>query len=128
MRVLLDTHAVLWAADSPAKLGAVAASTISDPRTVLLVSAATVWEISIKFALGKLSLSGPYLPWMHRVLAGLNAAVLPITPEYAAVQATLPLHHRDPFDRLLVAQALAENVPLVSADAALDAYGVTRLW
>lgn len=126
--MLLDTHAVIWAADSPAKLSSVAATTLRDPQSVLLVSAATIREIAIKASVGKLTLSGAYLPWMHRVLDGLNAVSLPVTPEYAAVQAMLPLHHRDPFERLLVAQALAEDVPLVSADAALDAYGVTRLW
>ena len=128
MRVLLDSHTLIWAVDAPSHLTPVAVTTLRDPANELLVSAATVWEVSIKTGLGKLSLSGPFLPWMTKALADLGATVLPITVEYADRQAALPFHHRDPFDRLLIAQALVENVPLVSADSQFDAYGVTRLW
>jgi PIN domain nuclease of toxin-antitoxin system len=126
--VLLDTHALIWAVDDPTRLSPAAVVTLQDPANELLVSAATVWEVAIKVGVGKLTLSGPYRPWMIKALTDLGAAVLPITVEYADVQAGLPFHHRDPFDRLLVAQALVETVPVVSGDAQFDAYGVTRVW
>ncbi len=101
---------------------------IADPVNELLVSAATVWEIAIKLGLGKLSLSMPYRLWMNQALAGLQASLLPITVDYAERQAELPSHHRDPFDRLLIAQALVEEVPVVSADTTFEQYGVVRIW
>ncbi len=101
---------------------------IGNPANELLVSAATLWEIAIKFSLGKLPLALPYRQWMETVIADLGLVLLPITLDHAERQARLPWHHRDPFDRLLVAQAQVEGVPLVSADANLDAYGITRVW
>jgi PIN domain nuclease of toxin-antitoxin system len=126
--VLLDTHTLIWAVDDPARLTPAAVVALQDPANQLLVSAATVWEVAIKVGVGKLTLSGPYRQWMTKALADLGAAVLPVTVEYADVLAGLPFHHRDPFDRLLVAQALVETVPVVSGDAQFDAYGVTRVW
>lgn len=86
-----------------------------------------MWEIAIKLGTAKLALSMPYRQWMNQALAGLQASLLPITVEYAERQAELPSYHRDPFDRLLVAQALLEDVPVVSADA-FEQYGVARIW
>jgi PIN domain nuclease of toxin-antitoxin system len=128
VRVLLDTHTLLWAVDDPARLGPSAASTLRDLANDLLVSAATVWELAIKVGLHKLTLSQPYRLWMNQALADLGAAVLPITVEYADTLAALPEHHRDPFDRLQIAQALVEGVPIVSADQQFDPYGVRRIW
>ena len=91
-------------------------------------SAATVWELSIKVSLARLALSLPYRQWMSQAIADLGLTVLPITVEYADTQASLPRHHGDPFDRLIIAQALVEKVPVVGRDAVFDAYGVTRLW
>lgn len=87
-----------------------------------------MWEIAIKVGTGKLALSGPYRAWTYQALSALGASLLPITIDHADVQLGLPFHHRDPFDRLLVAQSLAEGVPVVSADAQLDRYGITRIW
>ena len=84
--------------------------------------------MAIKVGLKKLDLSLPYRPWMGRAIADLGLTVLPITVEYADVQSGLPRHHGDPFDRLLVAQPIAEGVPVVSADPQLDTYGITRIW
>jgi PIN domain nuclease of toxin-antitoxin system len=92
------------------------------------VSAATIWEIAIKVGLNKLPLTLPYRDWMNRAIADLGLTILPVTVDYADAQAALPWRHRDPFDRLLVAQALTEGILIVSADPVLDAYGVTRLW
>jgi PIN domain nuclease of toxin-antitoxin system len=128
VRLLLDSHTLIWAADDPARLGARAQGLIQDPAHDRLMSAATLWEIAIKVGLGKLPLSLPYRQWMDRAMADLVLIVLPITLDHAERQSGLPWHHRDPFDRLLVAQAQVEGVPLVSDDPAFDAYGITRLW
>ncbi len=128
MRVLLDTHALLWAADDPSKLSTAALPAIQEPANDRLLSAATIWELAIKYGLGKITLSLPYRRWMEQAIADLRLEILPITVEYAERQAALPDHHKDPFDRLLIAQALVEGIPVVSTDAAFDAYGVSRLW
>src|SRR5262249_44569311 len=118
-----DSHTLLWAVDDPTHLSPAATAALQDPANELLLSAATVWEIAIKVGLAKLALTLPYLQWMRRAISDLGLVILPITPEYADVQSGLPLHHRDPFDRLIVAQALAEAIAIVSADALFDPYG-----
>ncbi len=128
MRVLLDTHALIWAVDDPNKLSATARTSLENSMNDLLLSAATIWEIAIKVELKKISLSKPYPEWMNQALVDLGATLLPITVEYAAAQSTLPSHHRDPFDRLIIAQALTEQIPIVCADSTFDRYGVLRLW
>ena len=115
MRLLLDSHAIIWYVDQDHLLSPAAHSAITDPANDLLVSAGTLWEIAIKVGSGKLSLSAPYRTWMTKAVGDLWATVLPITIEYAEAQAGLPSHHRDPFDRLLVAQALIEHVSVVSS-------------
>ena len=87
-----------------------------------------MWELSIKTGLGKLTLSLPFRRWMEQAIADLGLTVLPISLESCERQASLPFHHRDPFDRLLAAQALVENIKVVSADTVLDQYGVDRIW
>lgn len=128
MRLLLDAHALVWAVDNPALLGTGAAAALEDPANDLLLSAGTIWELAIKVGLSKLAISLPFREWMTQAVVDLSVAVLPITVEYADVQAGLPFYHRDPFDRLLVAQARVEDVPIVSADAILDRYGIGRIW
>jgi len=114
--------------DDPSRLGANARAVLENPDNELAVSVGTIWELSIKTGIGKLSLSLPYRQWVERALADLGITVSPITLEFTARQTALPFHHRDPFDRLLVAQCLVETVPIVSSDAVFDQYGVTRLW
>src|SRR4051794_23849764 len=128
MRILLDTHALIWWVDQDHLLTASAYAAIQDPSNEVLLSAATVWEMAIKVGVGKLNLSLPYRPWMEKAVLDLGAEILPITVEFADAQTRLPHHHRDPFDRLLAAQSLTENIPLVSADAIFDRYAVSRLW
>jgi PIN domain nuclease of toxin-antitoxin system len=128
MRLLLDGHALLWYVDQDQFLSPAAHAAITEPTNDLLLSAGTIWEIAIKYGLGKLSLSLPYGQWMMKAIADLELAILPITVAYAEAQSSLPTHHRDPFDRLLVAQTQVENVQLVSRDAIFDQYGVSRLW
>jgi len=120
MRLLLDSHTLIWWVDQDRLLSHAAHAAITDPANDLLLSAATIWEIAIKVGLGKLSLSMPYREWMSQAIADLGVTVLPITVEYADVQANLPKHHGDPFDRLLVAQAQVENVSIVSDDPDFD--------
>lgn len=129
MRCLIDSQSLIWYVDQDHLLSQIARSTITDPVNELLLSAATLWEIAIKVGLKKLTLSLPYCQWMDKAIADLGLLLLPVTVEYADAQIGLPRNqHRDPFDRLLAAQALVEQVPVVSVDAALDQYGVTRIW
>jgi len=128
VRLLLDTHTLLWAVDDPSRVSAPAMTAMADTTNDRLLSAATIWELAIKVGLGKLTLSLPYRQWMDKAIADLKLVILPITVEYGERQSTLPPHHKDPFDRFLIAQALVEGIPVVSADVALDPYGVTRLW
>ena len=108
MKLLLDSHVVIWAVDEPDKLSARAESLLQDLNNDLAISAGTIWELSIKVGLGKLSLSLPFREWMEQAISDLMATIVPITVEYSDVQAGLPNHHRDPFDRLLAAQSLVE--------------------
>ena len=126
MKVLLDTHTLVWAATTPERLGS-GADLLAD-ADVRLVSAVSVWELAIKQHLGKLSVGSDVRTWARRVTTELVLDHLAVTADHAAAVEHLPDVHRDPFDRLLVAQCLTEGVPIVSADAALDAYGVQRIW
>lgn len=128
MRLLLDTHALLWAVDNPAQLSSTARSEITDPTNSRFISAATIWEIAIKAGLNKLSLSLPFRQWVDKAFYQLMADLLPITLEHASSYLNLPHRHGDPFDRMLAAQSLADSLTVVSADAAFDLYGVPRIW
>ena len=128
MRLLIDTHTVIWAQNDPGKLGPEAFMVLQDPANQLLLSAGTIWELSIKCGLGKLTLTMPFRPWVDKAIEDLGLLVLPIKVGHAEIQGTLPWHHRDPFDRLLTAQSLVEEVPLISADLIFDRYGIPRIW
>jgi len=128
VRILLDTHALFWSVEDPSKLSTAALTAIQDPNTFRLLSAATIWELAIKVGLGKLQLSLPFRPWMEKAISDLKLDILHVTVEYAERQAALPPHHKDPFDRMLIAQSLVERIRIVSIDTLFDAYGVTRLW
>ncbi len=126
LTVLLDTHILIWSMADPDRLSQSARLIIEDSGNRVLISAAVAWELAIKLKTGKIS--PPSL--VDRLQSSLERAVFseqPITIEHASRAGLLPLHHRDPFDRLLVAQALALHVPIVSADALLDQYGVQRI-
>jgi len=128
MRILLDSQAVIWYVDQDHLLSTTAHAAITDPNNDPQLSAASVWEIAIKVGLGKLTLSLPYRQWMTKAINDLGLSVLPITIEYADVQASLPHHHGDPFDRLMAAQALTDSIPIISVDSVFDSYGVQRFW
>ena len=128
MRVLLDTHTLIWAKISPASLSRQVAQIISDPRNEILVSAATAWEIATKVRLGKLpgaeSLERNFL----ETIADSGYTLLSIDAESALRAGRLIEDHGDPFDRIIAAQALAMDIPVLSKDTELDAFGVRRLW
>jgi PIN domain nuclease of toxin-antitoxin system len=126
--LLLDTHTLFWSVEDPLKVSATAMVAMQDPTNDRLLSAATIWELAIKVGQRKLVLSMPYGQWMVTAITDLKLTILPITVEYAERQSLLPPHHKDPFDRLLIAQALVDGTPIVSADVAFDAYGVSRIW
>jgi PIN domain nuclease of toxin-antitoxin system len=128
MTLLLDTHAFLWFCQDDPQLSATAKAVIEDPANRKLLSVACCWEIAIKAGLGKLTLGEPSATYIAGAITRTGFEIFPITLPHATGVESLPLHHRDPFDRLLVAQALAETVPIVSRDAGLDPYGVRRVW
>jgi PIN domain nuclease of toxin-antitoxin system len=126
MRVLLDTHAFLWFLDKDPRLPTEVADVIDDDANEKMLSIASIWEMAIKHNLGKLKLSRTLDRFLAIELEGFE--VLPITMAHALRVASLPLHHRDPFDRMLVAQSLVDSISIVSKDAMFDAYGVGRFW
>lgn len=128
MRILLDTHTLLWSLEDDPKLSSVARTLLEDPLQEPLVSVASLWEMAIKVGLGKLERRRSFTELVTQRLAPQGIALLPALPTHLDVLTDLPLHHRAPFDRFLVAQCLAEGTPLLSRDEALDAYGITRLW
>ena len=127
MRLLLDTHVWLWMQAEPEKLGAPARALIEDGGNELLFSAASVWEIAIKVGVGKLHLPEPVSTYVPSRMQSSGVSALAVSHAQAAGVADLPRHHRDPFDRLLVAQAMSEGVPILSSDAQFDAYDSERI-
>lgn len=128
MTLLLDTHSFLWFITDDTKLSATAKALIGDPNNDIFVSPASHWETAIKVSIGKYPLSAPFETFITQGMVDNGFKDLPIQPKHTAMLTNLPYHHRDPFDRMLVAQAKVESLPIISADAALDAYGITRLW
>jgi len=128
MKLLLDTHAFLWFVSNDPRLGTAAARSIRERSNQCLVSVASVWEMGIKTSLGKLFIARPLREFISREMTINALTPLPVSVEHAIAAAELPFHHRDPFDRLLVAQALTESASFLSGDAALDPYGINRIW
>ena len=123
-RLLLDTHAALWWLDDDARLSASTREAIGDASNEVYVSSASLWEIAIKTSIGKLEVDDD----LPAILEEEGFGELPVTNKHAWESRLLPMHHRDPFDRLLVAQAKAEELTLVSGDPEFAAYGVPLLW
>ncbi len=128
MRLLLDTCTVLWFLGNDPKLSAAARTALLDPANERWLSPISLLEIALKVRLGKLPLPRPYATIFPTELNANDIHLLPIEPEHIESLTTLPMHHKDPFDRLIAATALVEGLALVSADSAFDAYGLTRLW
>jgi PIN domain nuclease of toxin-antitoxin system len=128
MRLLLDTHTFLWFVLKDPQLSRVADNLIADPTNDVIVSPATYWEIAIKVAKKKLDLFAPYDDFMKQGIDGNDFEILPIETKHTSLLTAMPVHHKDPFDRLIISQALTERIPVVSVDSAFDPYGVVRLW
>ncbi len=128
MKFLLDTHAFLWFVLNDSALSQVARDLIIDPLNDILLSPASYWEIAIKVSIGKYQVPGNFEAWMENQIQVNELEILPIKVAHVGAIVTLPFHHKDPFDRLLVAQALTEKIPIISVDAVLDSYTVTRYW
>jgi PIN domain nuclease of toxin-antitoxin system len=126
--LLVDSHAFLWFVWNDPNLTSAAKALIEDPARQKLISVASCWEIAIKVGLKKIALGEPAATFLPRELATNGFGLLEIKLIHATFVETLPLHHKDPFDRLLVAQVMIEKLDLVSADSTLDQYGINRLW
>lgn len=128
MRVLLDTHALLWWALDDERLSTRGREVIADAETTVYVSAASAWEIATKVRLGKLPGAGHFAAELGAYLARQGFEELPITLQHGQRAGSLPGPHRDPFDRMLIAQAQAENLTILSTETIFDRYGIVRLW
>lgn len=128
MRVLVDTHAFLWWVEGMRVLPAKARAALADPENECLISVTSAWELAIKSGLGKLRLSLPVKRFVVENVAANGFRMLEIGIAHVGRVETLPPHHGDPFDRLLIAQALEEKLPVVSGDSIFGKYGVKRIW
>ncbi|MCC5648363.1 type II toxin-antitoxin system VapC family toxin [Nostoc sp. XA013] len=128
MILLLDTHTFIWYVTDNLRLSNQVLEFINDENNEILLSIASLWKIAIKQNLGKLNFNQPFEIFITQQLNLNDFSLLDIKISHVTVVATLPLHHRDPFDRILIAQALAENIPILSADKIFDAYPIRRLW
>jgi PIN domain nuclease of toxin-antitoxin system len=128
MRGLLDTHVLLWWLVDDARLSERARTLVADPGTDLFFSAASSWEISIKAALGRLELPGPPRTLIPKILRQQSIEPVQITHAHALAVGELPPHHRDPFDRMLIAQGKLEKLPIVTSDPVFARYGAKTVW
>jgi len=128
MKFIADTHAFLWFLSDSPQLSAPAKKLFESPDSERFLSIASIWEIAIKTSLGKLAFDKPLEQFLPEQIALNYVRLLDISLSHALRVSNLPLHHRDPFDLMIVAQGLVENLPILSSDSALDAYGVKRIW
>jgi PIN domain nuclease of toxin-antitoxin system len=128
MRYLLDTHTFIWMESEPEKLSSSVSAVIRDLDNTLILSAATVWEVQIKAQIGKLKLQFPLPQIIENQLQNNQMDFLPISLPHVLELDKLPLHHRDPFDRILIAQARIENIPILSNDPIFAQYDVQVVW
>jgi PIN domain nuclease of toxin-antitoxin system len=128
MKVLLDTHAFLWSITGDDRLSKTAEKTFLNPDNNLYFSAASFWEICIKMSLGKLSLKRGWFKTIQEEMRINAVQWLPVEMQHCVELTKLPFHHRDPFDRMLIAQALAEDLQLLSRDGRLSAYEIELIW
>lgn len=128
MRLLLDTHTFLWFIDGNEKLNSYARQLIEEFTNECFLSVASLWEMSIKNSLGKLNLPLPFTKLISKHVYGNAIKLLHIAPEHLDVLRTLSFYHKDPFDRLIIAQSLSENIPILSQERAFDDYMIRRFW
>jgi PIN domain nuclease of toxin-antitoxin system len=128
LRVLLDTHALLWAFLESPRLSSAARTALASTENEKLVSAASAMEITLKYRLGKLAEAAPFIRQGKLAIEDLDHVPLPVSMHHAALAGSLDIPHKDPFDRLLIAQARIERVPILSNEKLFDAFGVERIW
>jgi len=128
MRYLLDTHALLWFLLDDPRLSTHALEGIRSEDAIVYVSPASIWEIAIKISLGKYALPRPFSDFWEEQLLLNDFSLLQFTVAHAARITELPFHHRDPFDRYIIAQSLVEGVSIIGMDRTFDLYGITRIW
>ena len=128
MRLLLDTHTLVWALAEPSRLSVRARAGLANPAADVYVSMASAWELSILHGLDRVRLAAPLDAIFTEGLSALRVGLLPIQLQHVAAVGALPRHHRDPFDRLIIATAITERLTLVSCDAVFDRYDVPVLW
>lgn len=128
MRILLDTHALLWTLLGDPRLSPPAKAAVNDPDNEIVVSAVSIYEVTQKHRIGKLPQGGPFARHHARMMSELDWTPLPVTIDHAALAGSLDIPHKDPFDRLLIAQAQIERVPLVTNETLFDGFGVERIW
>jgi PIN domain nuclease of toxin-antitoxin system len=128
VKILIDTHVFIWYIQNSERLTSSVATLINDGSNEILFSIASIWEMAIKQSTGKLNLGVPYISFIAEQMKLNNIELLPISLNHIDVVTTLPFHHRDPFDRILIAQAIAENILLVSADSVFSLYPVQSMW
>jgi PIN domain nuclease of toxin-antitoxin system len=128
MNYLLDTHTFLWYINDDPMLSTTAKVLMADIENTVYLSSASIWEMAIKVSLGKLEVPSPFHEFVDRQLSANSIRLLEIKVEHFGLVATLPFHHPDPFDRLLIAQSLTDNVAIIGRDEIFDAYGVKQHW
>ena len=128
MKLLFDTHTFLWFINGDANLSAAARQLIENHENERLLGIASLWELAIKISIGKLELNISFTNLLEQQITGNAIDLLPISPAHLDVLKTLSFHHRDPFDRLIIAQSIVENVPILSRDITFDLYPIERRW
>lgn len=128
MKYLIDTHTFLWAVSATNKLSQLSRSLIEDIDNEICLSTASLWEIAIKISIGKLRITHSYETFISQQLALNEFFVVPASLKHYEAVASLPMHHKDPFDRLIVAQAMVEQMPVISIDDKFDRYRIQRIW
>jgi PIN domain nuclease of toxin-antitoxin system len=128
MNYLIDTHTLIWFIEGDTKLSSYAKSIIEDIKLVIVISISSFWELAIKISLGKIKLKSPLTGVMSQT-EKLDIKILNIKPEYIYEVEKLPFHHKDPFDRIIISTAIAENIPIISLDDNFDKYSsIKRIW
>lgn len=128
MKILIDTHVFIWWTGYPQKLSSLVSNLLINPNNEPILSIVSIWEMQIKLSLGRLSLNRALPELVNHEIKQNRIILLPIQLEHIYTLHNLPLHHRDPFDRLLIAQSIFEKINMISIDQKFDIYGVQRLW
>jgi PIN domain nuclease of toxin-antitoxin system len=128
VKILIDTHVFIWYIQNSERLPTSVATLINDGSNEILFSIASIWEMAIKQSTGKLNLGVPYIGFIEKQMRLNNMKLLPISLNHIELVTTLPFHHRDPFDRILIAQSITEDIILLSADSVFSLYPVQRVW